>query len=425
MVTPPDGALGAQLAALKTIFRPSSPVDDRELFRGRTEELTRVIGAVQELGQHAVIYGERGIGKTSLAYMARDSFRRAAPESSLAIRIPCSADDNFATVWQKLIPRVINELDLMPQDVRESISPIVDRAKEIIDQVDVPPETVSRALHVLSSRLPVLIVLDEFDRIGDFGSTQLFADLVKTISDDLLPCTLVIVGVADDVDELIAGHKSVERALKQIAIPRMSSTEIAEIVTGGFATLARRAEVAVTIDPGVVSEIVQMSQGFPHYAHLLAGSMGEVALIRRATEINQDILVVALSRALDEAQQSIRANYTLAVTSSMPNAQFGQTLLACAFANIDELGYFAPSDVSGPLSEILGSPKKTADFLRHLHRFTDDPIYILEARGENRGTRYRFTNPLMRPFVLIKGVRDGRLVVKQSRLAIRRPLSQP
>ena len=240
MATPSDGVLGVQLTTLKTIFRPSSPIDDRELFRGRTEELARVIGAVQELGQHAVIYGERGIGKTSLAYMAQDSFRRAAPESSLAIRIPCGIDDNFATVWEKLIPRVIDELDLMPEDVRDAISPVLDRAAEILGQEQISPETVSRTLYVLSRRLPVLIVFDEFDRIGDLGSTQLFADLIKTISDDLLPCTLVIVGVADDVDELISSHRSVERALKQIAIPRMSPEEISEIVIGGFEALAHR-----------------------------------------------------------------------------------------------------------------------------------------------------------------------------------------
>ena len=181
LTTPTDGALGAQLAALKTIFRPSSPIDDRELFRGRTEELSRIIGSVQELGQHAVLYGERGIGKTSLAYMARDSFRSAAPESSLAVRIPCSADDDFATVWGKLMPRIVAELDLMPQEIRDGISASVDRANAILDQEQISPEIVFRALHVLSNKLPLLIVLDEFDRIGDVGSTQLFADLIKTM----------------------------------------------------------------------------------------------------------------------------------------------------------------------------------------------------------------------------------------------------
>ena len=421
MTTPSDGALGAQLAALKTIFRPSSPINDQELFRGRTEELARVIGAVQELGQHAVIYGERGIGKTSLAYMVQVSFRQAAPGSSLAVRIPCSIDDNFASIWQKLIPRVINELDLMPEDVRESIAPVIDRAEEILGQDELSPESVFRALHVLSSPLPVLIVLDEFDRIGDVGSTQLFADLIKTISDDLLPCTLVIIGIADDVDGLIEGHRSVERALKQIAIPRMSPLEISEIVVGGFETLARRAGVTIAINPEVVSQIVQMSQGFPHYAHLLAGSMGEEALIKGISNIDNDIAETALARAVNETQQSIRTNYTLAVTSISKNAQFWQTLLACALAEVDELGFFAPADVAKPLSLILGSNKKSADFIHRLRRFTDEPSWILEERGEDRRTRYRFTNPLMRPFVLIKGMRDGIIEVKNSLMVIKGP----
>lgn len=419
MTNPSTGALGVQLAALKAIFRPSSPIDDRELFRGRTEELYRIISVVQELGQHAVVFGERGIGKTSLAYMARDSFRMAAPESSLAVRIPCSADDNFATVWGKLVARVTAELDLMPQDVRDNMSATIDRAEDILDLEQLSPETVGRALHVISSKLPLLVVIDEFDRIGDFGSTQLFADLIKTISDDLLPCTLVLVGVADDVDGLIAGHRSVERALRQTAIPRMSQTEIAEIVTGGFETLNRRAGVKIEVTPDALDYIVHMSQGFPHYAHLIAGSVGELALRRGAGKADRPMLIAALSRALDEAQQSIRASYTAAVTSPVKNAQFSETLLACALACVDELGFFAPVDVCDPLSDLVGSRKASAYFIHRLHKFADEPSWILETRGEGRRMRYRFANPLMRPFVLIKGIRDGLLVVKNSELVIK------
>jgi hypothetical protein len=267
----------------------------------------------------------------------------------------------------------------------------------------------------------LLVVLDEFDRIGDFGSTQLFADLIKTISDDLLRCTLAIVGVGDDVDGLISGHRSVERSLRQIAIPRMSPGEIAEVVVGGFETFERRSGVKIDITTTAISYIVQMSQGFPHYAHLLAGSIGEVALRDGASKVNQGLIGVALSRAMNEAQQSIRANYTAAVTSVVKTAQFAPTLLACALAKVDELSFFSPADVSEPLSLLLGTRKETADFIHRLHKFTDDPSWILETRGEGRRTRYRFSNPLMRPFVIIKGVRDGLLKVRESHIEITGP----
>ena len=48
------------------VFRPSAPVDEKALFAGREEQVRRVIDAIFQRGQHVMIYGERGVGKTSL-----------------------------------------------------------------------------------------------------------------------------------------------------------------------------------------------------------------------------------------------------------------------------------------------------------------------------------------------------------------------
>ena len=200
----------------------------------------------------------------------------------------------------------------------------------------------------------------------------------------------------------------------------MSPAEVAEIVAGGFDTLEKRTGIKIELTRPVVPYIVQMAQGFPYYAHLLAGSAGELALRDGSWRIDQKALVSALSKALDEAQQSIRASYTEAVDSTMKTAQFSETLLACALANVNELGFFAPVDVCDPISQLLGSRKETSNFVHRLHRFADDPSWILETRGEGRKMRYRFTNPLIKPFVVIKGVRDGLLDVEDGKLVIKR-----
>lgn len=62
-----------RLLALGEVFTPSAPIDDQELFAGRNHELFSVIEAMQSAGQHAVIFGERGVGKTSLARVAMPS----------------------------------------------------------------------------------------------------------------------------------------------------------------------------------------------------------------------------------------------------------------------------------------------------------------------------------------------------------------
>lgn len=132
-----------------------------------------------------------------------------------------------------------------------------------------------------------------------------------------------------------------------------------------------------------------------------------MALKQQQHTVTLETVYEALFTALDEATQSIKVSYTDAVTSSKPDATFAQTLLACAQAPFDELGYFAPADIGEPLSTILGRPRATPDYLTHLKRFAGPPSYVLDTRGDGRKARYRFHNPLMKPFVLMKGIRDG------------------
>jgi len=45
-----------------TVFSPAAPIDNYSLFSGRIDQITRVIDAITNKGQHAIIYGERGVG---------------------------------------------------------------------------------------------------------------------------------------------------------------------------------------------------------------------------------------------------------------------------------------------------------------------------------------------------------------------------
>jgi predicted ATP-dependent serine protease len=48
------------------LFTASAPIDNQASFAGRVNQLNRIIGAVSQHGQQAVLFGERGVGKTSL-----------------------------------------------------------------------------------------------------------------------------------------------------------------------------------------------------------------------------------------------------------------------------------------------------------------------------------------------------------------------
>ena len=61
-----------RIALIHSAFTPSAPINRLTLFAGRLPQIDRVFGAVFSPGQHAIIYGERGVGKTSLANIIYD-----------------------------------------------------------------------------------------------------------------------------------------------------------------------------------------------------------------------------------------------------------------------------------------------------------------------------------------------------------------
>lgn len=61
-----------------------------------------------------------------------------------------------------------------------------------------------------------LIVLDELDRVEDDDALSMLADTVKTLSDHGTGVTLMFVGVAASVEQLLGEHESIVRNVRQI-----------------------------------------------------------------------------------------------------------------------------------------------------------------------------------------------------------------
>jgi hypothetical protein len=82
-------------------------------------------------------------------------------------------------------------------------------------------------------------------------------------------------------------------------------------------------------------------------------------------------------------------------------------LLACALAKNDDLGRFIPSDVLGPLQSVLGRSIKIANFFPHIEAFCGtERGSIIEKKGVPKAYKYRFKEPKMQPYVIMKGVAD-------------------
>jgi hypothetical protein len=74
-------------------------------------------------------------------------------------------------------------------------------------------------------------------------------------------------------------------------------------------------------------------------------------------EITEKDVGVAMQTFIDETDQSFYDDYLKVTRSNQPGNLFKQVLLACAIASTDENGFFTPSNVIEPLSNILNRPQ--------------------------------------------------------------------
>lgn len=384
------------LAHISQAFSPSAPVNTSDLFAGRIEQIDNVISSVFQRGQHVIIFGERGVGKTSLATVLSDFLGSIGLQSLDSGTINCDQSMDFSSLWHK----ISRDLTINFETRKAGFTAKSKQQKLPLNlslPVVVSPDDVRQMLSQLSEKS--IIIMDEVDRLRkDDNTTILLADTIKTLSDHSIDTTLILVGVADSVGELITEHKSVERALRQIHMPRMSKPEIYEILEKA----TKKANMIIS--EGAKELVSRLSKGLPHYAHSLGLNASKFALTNKRSNVTKDDVKNAIKETLAHTQQSINDAYHKAVTSSRGNL-YQQVLLACALAPTDFLGYFSAADAREPLSKIMGKRYDIPAFAPHLHTFcSEERGGILQKTGTPRRFKFRFQNPLIQPFVIMRGI---------------------
>ena len=274
-------------------------------------------------------------------------------------------------------------------------------ASDLLGSGPVTPNTVRQAFESVTQLGQLAVFIDEFDRLRDPDIRR----PVRGHDQDALRSRrerhVFLIGVADSVGELIREHRSIERALAQIHMPRMTPGELSEIATRGIATA--RMEIA----GGAVRKITTLSQGLPHYTQLLTQLAAQAALGRRRPDVTSRDVDAAVARAIDRAQQSIVEAYRDATVGEQRSI-YPALLLACALADEDEFGFFAASDVRDALGRILDKPPSSAACARQLDELSrDDRGAVLQKHGPAKAVRYRFVDPLLQPYVAMRGVSEG------------------
>jgi Cdc6-like AAA superfamily ATPase len=390
-----------QKVKLSSVFRPGTPIDKQQLFAGRMDQVNDVLNAALQPGRHVIMYGERGVGKTSLARVISEIIKNTSGYKLLNCgTINCDTTDTFNSLWRKIFRELYMAIDSQESGFKTP-PPEPVALEEILPNRELKSDDVRYMLGQVKEH--TLIIIDELDRMTDRRARLELADAIKNLSDHAVNTTLLLIGVADSVDELIADHRSIDRALVQVPMQRMSKEELIAIVNFGLST------ANMATDPNVSRWIAKLAQGLPYYAHALG-------LYSAFTAIEADRMYVTADDVLHATRTTVTKSHTLltaySLATSSPQKQnlFASVLLGCALAPADELGYFSASAVTAPMGSIMGRPYPIPNFSKHMFELSEPKRgSVLKKVGEPRRVRFRFADPMMQAFVIIHDYSTGRL----------------
>jgi Cdc6-like AAA superfamily ATPase len=306
------------------VFTPAQEVKDIERFAGRDEELMALSTALQSHGAQIVLYGQRGVGKSSLArqlakmatndneLISRLSQRPYEPLDFVPVYLAC--DDSIKNI-EMLMLRLLSDEDALapwvPFKVVEKKSSgeigskfsvkvielggkktdaITERAQEVeADIVSVFTSACRAVVKTGVAKHGLLIIVDEFDRIKN---REGLASLLKTLGPEGV--TFALVGVATTVQDLVTEHESVARQLADgsVHVKPMRDEELAEIFDRAENLLDKKQ----TFDPSARNWIINIARGHPFYVHLV----GKHALLRAIAAGNAVITEEIAKDALSE-----------------------------------------------------------------------------------------------------------------------------
>ena len=174
-----------------------------------------------------------------------------------------------------------------------------------------------RLVRFLSESLTyrIIVVVDEFDLIKNRDEQVIFTNFLKQISDQHVSATFIICGIGESVDALMDAHASVDRYFHTEGLSQLPWEARFEIVESTAETLG------IKIDKNTVIRIARISDGFPHYIHLISeklfwrvfeaknGGVVTPELFGTAMQDAAEALDVKLKKPYEDATQKYRNDY--------------------------------------------------------------------------------------------------------------------
>lgn len=306
-------------------FTPTQPKPGRRQITGRQAELDRILQALREEHAHVVLYTERGRGKTSLANLVIETLRQGGV---IVARHTCEAGSSFDSVIRGLMRDLPRSLLAVAANDPAEIG-----CEAALPAGDLRPRDVVALMSRLTCR-SLVCVIDEFDRIEDPGTRTRLADTIKQLSDQAVALLFMVVGVSENLEQILGQHPSIQRNLVALHLPLLTDNEIATALEKG----AR--EAGFSLFPSIVERVVGLARGAPHMAQLLGLRLVQAASRRGDAQVAEADFDAAVDQLLAEASPSAMALYA-SLLAGESAAKMVRALRALAGAAQDPWGRIA------------------------------------------------------------------------------------
>ncbi|MBA4011944.1 MAG: ATP-binding protein [Phenylobacterium sp.] len=390
---------------LRSAFTPSQPITDRKMFAGRTDVLTTLIRSIEDQRVHVIMYGERGIGKTSLVHV----LTQAAEEARyIVVYCSCGAGSTFDEIFRA----VAGDIPLL---FHSGFAPTTNEAERGGTLADLLPVTTltPRLVADLFAKLTgtrVLVVLDEFDVCDSPEFRRNIAELIKNLSDRSIRTQLVIAGVAADLTELVEHIPSIRRNIFALQVPKMSASEVNHLVENGEELSG------LTYDKAATDFIVFVANGSPYLASLLSHHSGLAAIDKGRT----NVAIEDVSQAVDQALTEFRGRISKPTLSQIDQAAktgVRHVLGVMAGAAIFNNGRFDDRDVDA----LYPSAANAANFKATIEELAVKHV-LLEAHDDEFGRGYRFSEEAVLPYLWILAAQQRFLESRKANAPADKPM---
>lgn len=339
------------LADIENAFQPAKEVTAVERFAGRSGEVEEGYYGLLGEGVNIAIVGNRGVGKTSLS---RQLESIAAGDNSLLNHLGISYDQsmdylslyfacgNRVSSFEGLLERLLTTSSCLGDwiyDIPGAKKEIASYAPELgaklfgieaklggekATEQESKPAVTSHSIDTIFTNVchaiieegvaqdGLFIIVDEFDQINDPSG---MAGFMKSLATNVPRAKFCLVGVAQDIQNLMREHESVDRLFSGsiIRVHPMDADELREIVRIGEAEI----DNYITFDESATESLISLAQGHPYMVHLVGKYALRSAYQKGHSEINSEAVQETLKSIAERgADPVLEGRYKKAVGSS-------------------------------------------------------------------------------------------------------------